>query len=97
MSNLFSILVKPEQYLDPASGSLIVQIVLAAVMGAGVAIGVGLIITHWDEIKAFFTGKKAADQEIDPTEIDPTEIEETAEDAEEVIESIEEVVEETQD
>ena len=92
MSNLFSILVKPEQYLDPAGGGLIVQIVLASVMGAGVAIGV-----FWKNIKAFFTGKKAADQEIDPTEIDPTEIEETAEDAEEVIESIEEVVEETQD
>lgn len=89
MSNLFSVLVKPEQYLDPASGSLIVQIVLAAVMGAGVAIGV-----FWRNIKAFFTGKKASDQEIDPTAIDPTEIEETAE---EVIENVAEVVEETQD
>lgn len=89
MSNLFSVLVKPEQYLDPASGSLIVQIVLAAVMGAGVAIGV-----FWRNIKAFFTGKKASDQEIDPTAIDPTEIEETAE---EVIENVEELVEETQD
>lgn len=70
MTFLFSLLVKPEQYLDPGSGSLIIQIVLAAVMGAGVAIGV-----FWRNIKAFFTGKKANQEEADPTELDPTEIE----------------------
>lgn len=70
MTHLFSFLVKPQQYLDPGSGGLIIQIVLAAVMGAGVAIGV-----FWRNIKAFFTGKKASEQELDPTAIDPTEIE----------------------
>lgn len=70
MTHLFSFLVKPNEYLDPGSGSLIIQIVLAAVMGAGVAIGV-----FWRNIKAFFTGKKANQQEIDPTELDPTEVE----------------------
>lgn len=70
MPILFSVLVKPQEYLDPGSGSLIIQIVLAAVMGAGVAIGV-----FWRNIKAFFTGKKASEQELDPTAIDPTEIE----------------------
>ncbi len=70
MTHLFSFLVKPNEYLDPGSGSLIVQIVLAAVMGAGVAIGV-----FWRNIKAFFTGKKANQEEADPTDIDPTEVE----------------------
>lgn len=70
MTHLFSFLVKPNEYLDPGSGSLIVQIVLAAVMGAGVAIGV-----FWRNIKAFFTGKKANQEEADPTAIDPTEVE----------------------
>lgn len=70
MTHLFSFLVKPQEYLDPGTGSMIVQIVLAAVMGAGVAVGV-----FWKNIKAFFTGKKKTGQEMDPTAIDPTEIE----------------------
>lgn len=72
MTHLFSFLVKPEHYLDPGSGSLIIQIVLAAVMGAGVAIGV-----FWRNIKAFFTGKKVTQEEADPTALDPTQVETT--------------------
>lgn len=72
MSQLFSILVKPEQYLDPGSGSLIIQIVLAALLGAGVAIRV-----FWKNIKSFFTGKKNAVDELDPTEINPDDTEHT--------------------
>jgi hypothetical protein len=70
MSQLFSFLVKPRQYLDPGSGSLIIQIVLGVVLGAGVAIRV-----FWRNIKNFFTGKKDASDELDPTEIVPDEIE----------------------
>ena len=77
MTHLLSFLAKPEQYLDPGSGSLIVQIVLAAVMGAGVAIGV-----FWRNIKAFFTGKKATRGEADPTAFDLTELEVEAKDIE---------------
>lgn len=58
-------------YLDPGSGSMLIQIILAAVLGAGVAIRI-----FWRNIKAFFTGKKASDAVVeDPTEIvedDPT-------------------------
>lgn len=74
MSQLFSFLPKPNQYLDPGSGSLIIQIVLGVLLGAGVALRV-----FWKNIKAFFTGKKAQDAEIDPTEVDPTELGETEE------------------
>lgn len=69
--NLFRLLVKPYLYLDPGSGSMLIQIIIAAVLGAGVAIRV-----FWKNIKAFFAGKKSSDvSEEDPTEIfddDPT-------------------------
>ncbi len=51
------------QYLDPGSGSMLIQIIIAAVLGAGVALRV-----FWKNIKAFFTGKKASDVDTD----DPT-------------------------
>ena len=69
MLRLFSFLAKPKQYLDPGSGSLIVQIVLGVLLGLGVTIRV-----FWENIKKFFMGKKDTDAELDPTEIDPTEI-----------------------
>ena len=81
MKILFDLVVKPVAYLDPGSGSMLIQIIIAAVLGAGVAIRV-----FWKNIKAFFTGKKSSDiSEEDPTEIldenrtvtfnnDPTEI-----------------------
>ena len=58
-------------YLDPGSGSVLIQILLATLLGAGVAIRI-----FWRNIKAFFTGKKASDASVeDPTEVvedDPT-------------------------
>jgi hypothetical protein len=41
-------------YLDPGSGSLLIQLILAALLGIGVAVRI-----FWRNIKAFFTGKKA--------------------------------------
>ena len=61
-----------QSYLDPGSGSMLVQILLAALLGAGVGIKI-----FWKNIKAFFTGKKAGDASVeDPTAVveeDPTE------------------------
>jgi hypothetical protein len=73
MSQLFSFLIKPKQYLDPGVGSLIIQVILGVLLGAGVAIRV-----FWKQIKNFFTGKKDAD--FDPTEIDPAEVIDITED-----------------
>ena len=54
------ILMAPVLYLDPGSGSLLVQLLLAAVLGAGVAVRI-----YWKKIKALFSrGKKDS---IDPT------------------------------
>lgn len=43
----------PLLYLDPGSGSLIIQLVLALVLGAGVAVKI-----FWGRIKTLFTGKQ---------------------------------------
>ena len=68
---VFSLLITSREYLDPGSGSMLIQILLAALLGAGVAIRI-----FWRNIKAFFTGKKASDASVeDSTEIitdDPT-------------------------
>ena len=44
------ILAKPAFYLDPGSGSMIIQMVIAAVLGLGVATRV-----FWKNIKGWFT------------------------------------------
>jgi hypothetical protein len=42
------------RYLDPGSGSLLIQLLAAGLLG-----GIGILIkTFWHRIKAFFTGKK---------------------------------------
>lgn len=70
MAHLFSILAARPEYLDPGSGSMLVQMILAAVLGIGVGVKI-----FWKQIRALFTRKKANDSlSDDPTEIvdDPT-------------------------
>lgn len=68
---VFSLLIASREYLDPGSGSMIIQLVIGAVLGLGVFIRV-----FWKNIKAFFTGKKVGDSSVeDPTGVvddDPT-------------------------
>jgi hypothetical protein len=52
-NNLFLSAAYPLLYLDPGSGSLIVQLLLAAGIGIGVAVKM-----YWAKIKGLFTGKK---------------------------------------
>jgi len=44
----------PWLYLDPGSGSFIIQLVIAAALGVGVAARM-----YWTKIKGLFTGKKS--------------------------------------
>jgi hypothetical protein len=44
----------PVLYLDPGSGSFLIQLLLAVLLGAGVAIRM-----YWNKIKALFGGKKS--------------------------------------
>lgn len=49
----------PPPYLDPGSGSFLLQILLAALLGIGVAVR-----ASWSRIKKFF-GKGQADETAD--------------------------------
>ena len=45
-------------YIDPGSGSYLVQVIIAAVLGAGF-----WIKTSWHRIRSFFTGNKMKEDE----------------------------------
>jgi hypothetical protein len=47
----------PLLYLDPGSGSMILQIVIAAALGGAYAVKV-----YWKKIKRLFRGKDAAEE-----------------------------------
>ena len=49
-------------YIDPGSGSYILQMIIAAVLGVGF-----FFKNFWLSIKAFFTGKKPGKKEEDNT------------------------------
>lgn len=52
-------------YLDPGSGSMLIQLILGAVLGVGVVVRV-----FWKNIKDFFTGGKGKVEEAaDPTTV----------------------------
>jgi hypothetical protein len=51
-------LAKPYLYLDPGSGSFLIQLLLAVLLGAGVAIRM-----YWSKIKTMFGGNKSAPAE----------------------------------
>ncbi|HBO34397.1 MAG TPA: hypothetical protein DD636_06635 [Anaerolineaceae bacterium] len=54
-----------QNYLDPSSGSIIIQLILGAVLGLGVVVRV-----FWKKIKAFFTRNRIEpDVVLDPTTI----------------------------
>jgi len=45
-------------YIDPGTGSFVIQGIIAAVVGAGLAVKV-----FWHRIKSVFTGKSAAEDD----------------------------------
>ena len=56
-------LPKPSAYLDPGSGSIVIQMILAAILGAGAFFSI-----YWKKIKGWLSRKKAPDfEENDPT------------------------------
>jgi hypothetical protein len=52
-------LFRPTAYLDPGSGSYLLQLLIAAVLGIGLAIRM-----YWGRIKTIF-GRKNRDEPID--------------------------------
>lgn len=59
-AHLWSTLVRPELYLDPGSGSMLLQLLLAALLGAGV-----LLRSQWSKIKSLFKSEKPSDEDLD--------------------------------
>ena len=57
----FGILGKDNAYLDPGSGSFIIQLIIASLLGAAL-----VVRTSWSRIKSFF--KRDSDQ--DDVELD---------------------------
>jgi hypothetical protein len=53
----------PNPYLDPGSGSFIIQILIAALLGIGVAIR-----ASWGRIRRLFGGKSKSEDEDDDTD-----------------------------
>ncbi len=58
---LFGPFLRPQAYLDPGSGSFIIQLLIAAVVGIGFVIKV-----YWKKIKGLFN-RQPSDKEDDST------------------------------
>lgn len=61
----FGIFFKPMMYLDPGSGSFIIQMLLAGALGIGVALRI-----YWKKIVAFFRKGKSDDVQDELDELD---------------------------
>lgn len=62
-SHLLSGLASPDLYLDPGSGSVLLQVLLAAILGAGV-----VLRTQWSKIKSLFKGKDSSEEDSEDDE-----------------------------
>ena len=60
---LLSGFASPDLYLDPGSGSVILQVLLAAILGAGV-----VLRTQWAKIKSLFKGKDTSEEDSEDDE-----------------------------
>ncbi|GJQ36881.1 MAG: hypothetical protein HS100_17805 [Anaerolineales bacterium] len=57
--------LSPSLYLDPGSGSIVLQMIIAAILGAGV-----LVRSQWARIKRWFGGKPADEDDAEDGEDD---------------------------
>lgn len=57
---LWSTLTEHNLYLDPGSGSILLQLLLAAILAVGV-----ILRTQWRKIKSFFKHNNEADEDLD--------------------------------
>lgn len=62
---LFSLLQKNQAYLDPGSGSFILQLIIAGLVGAGF-----LLRGYWSKITSFFRGSSMEKEEEDGEDSD---------------------------
>lgn len=60
---LFSTIPIPPAYLDPGSGSIIIQLTIAAILGLGI-----LVRSQWSRIKQLFSKKNTNTDDTDSEE-----------------------------
>jgi len=60
---LLSIAVPAMAYIDPGTGSFLIQGIIAVVIGAGVTLKV-----YWTQLRAMFSGRAASKDEDDDVE-----------------------------
>jgi hypothetical protein len=60
--SLLAPLLRPQAYLDPGSGSFLVQLLIAGLVGAGF-----IIKAYWKKIKGLFN--RSASKEEDDTDV----------------------------
>ncbi len=64
-------------YLDPGSGSMIIQLVLGAILGLGV-----FVRLFWKNIKNIFVrGKENSEEDLDPTAVVESTMESSSEES----------------
>ena len=54
----------PHPYLDPGSGSFLIQILIAALLGVGIAFR-----ASWGKIRRFFGKKKSDDEDTNADDV----------------------------
>ncbi len=59
---MFSLIEPAWAYLDPSTGWMIIQGLLASLAAAGVAIG-----TYWHRVKGWFSHKKQEGAQVEPS------------------------------
>ena len=62
-SNILTGLASPKPYLDPGSGSVLLQLLLAALLGIGL-----VVRSQWSKIKSMFKGKDTTENDTDDDE-----------------------------
>jgi len=62
-AHLWSALASPDLYLDPGSGSMLLQLLLAALLGLGV-----ILRTQWSKIKSLFKRNDDTEDDLDDEE-----------------------------
>ena len=62
-AQLWSALADQTLYLDPGSGSILLQLLLAAILGLGI-----ILRTQWSKIKSFFKRNDEIDADPDDEE-----------------------------
>jgi len=61
LTALLTPILRPQAYLDPGSGSFLIQLLIAGIVGAGF-----IIKTYWKKIKGLFNRSSSKEEDDQP-------------------------------